>query len=185
MKHWLVLSLSALLFVSCNKQDEVQFDTSSISKLSSYNYEEKIPSANAFLDLYLKTGGDSICITNPDALYWEYKKNYSAEYSDYNSFLLNILNPDNSLKYKPFHETECFILRDEIKKVYHESSFNNFLMQYCESEKSNQQYVFRNFVLKDYGLIQNISYYLYLNKYQVNLDCVSGIYSISPINKIR
>ena len=185
MKYWLILSLSAVLFVSCNKQEAVPFDTLSIGKLANYNYEEKMPSANAFLDLYLKAGGDSICITNPDALYWEYKKNYAAEYRDYNSFLLNILNPENNLKYKPLYETECFILREEIKKIYHENSFNNFLMKYCELKKSNQQYVFRNFVLKDYGLIQNISYYLYLNKFQVNLDCVSGVYSISPRDEIR
>ncbi|WP_417354918.1 hypothetical protein [Flavobacterium sp.] len=183
MKTHLLL-IVAILIVSCTQKTEKEYYSHEVSeKISkeliqqfSHKYYPLPPPPISHSGIYMKVKGDSICKTDILNLHYVYSSLHSnAEKGTLEDFIYNAINQktifDSGLYFYP---NECFTLTDSITQYYNRYSFDSFLDRYCKKQPDDT-YHFKNNMEKE---MPTISYYLYLNDYDVNQDCVSGYHII-------
>lgn len=128
------------------------------------------PSKYGALNLFILADNEEIIITNADYLNYVYDNHYKKEYSNYREFLSKVLNEEIKIKKKSFERIpyKSFKINNIIEKEYKQLSFNDFFRRYSgnyiSKENSNYLKIEKGTSLDE---IRTISYYLYINGYQI------------------
>jgi len=166
MKQIFVISI-LIIFFSCTKKEKIISDDN-ISKLSEGNY--RIPSVFGNLDLYVLLDNNIIIVTNADYLNYVYEKHYMNKFKSYNDFLSRTLNQKFKLNKRVFDNIpfKIFKINEAIEKEYNETAFEDFFKKYSKKDKSRMHYYILNLPKETTNdEVMTISYYFYLNGYQI------------------
>nr|WP_198999610.1 hypothetical protein [Flavobacterium sp. ASV13] len=177
MKKALSVLILFCLFISCERK-EPDFSEEMIDKLALRDNEKDklyvfIP--YEFSDVYLMTNHNMIFMTTENFLYVSYKKYYSKKYKSYKIFLETFLDKNFVLdENSPLIVEQKFKLNRKIEKEYTDLGFDKFLKKYSKvsSRKNELELNKSNFKSDEYFTIK---YLLYLNKYDISVNCLIGI----------
>lgn len=158
-----------LLIISCNKKQDMMKEEY-IYKLSNGNYRN--PSKYGGVSLYILSDEGDIVQTNSDHLNYVYVNHYLKIYKTYKEFLINVLNNNNKIPKKEFGNIsfKSFKIDNEIKKKYQNQSFNNFINEFTVNLNFSKDKFELKSENKSYQEIMTISYYFYINGYQVQVN---------------
>jgi hypothetical protein len=167
MKKIITITLVMISFISCTENKKI-ISEKDINKFAKGSY--LTPSKYGTLDLFILADNKEIIISNADYLKYVYDKNYQKEYTSYKDFLAEVLNQQNEIKKSVFERIphKSFKIDNKIKGEYQKLNFNNFFNKHAKydisSEKSNYLDIQEN---TSSDQIKTISYYFYLNGYQI------------------
>ncbi|WP_417942956.1 hypothetical protein [Flavobacterium sp. RS13.1] len=177
MKKILLLLLFCFLF-SCEKK-EPNFSEDMIEKLSvmqEYKDGELLPSIYLGLDLYGLTKNNEVCKTNNHELFFFYKEYYFKKFKSFEDFLSAVLNKNFVLDKELFKKRiylASFKLNPVIQKEYSDLGFDKFLKKYSKPSIRKDELELNKSVIKTGGY-STIKYFLFLNRYDVSVDCYIG-----------
>lgn len=161
------ITLVMISFISCTEKKEI-ISEKDINKFAKGSYV--IPSKYGTLDLFILVDNKEIIISNADYLNYVYDKNYQKQYTTYKDFLSEVLNQKNKIKKSAFETIphKSFKINDNIKEEYQKLSFHDFFNKHAQydisSESPNYLDIQENASSDE---IKTVSYYFYLNGYQV------------------
>lgn len=167
MKKIFTIILVILSFFSCTEKKEIISEID-INKFAKGSYI--VPSKYGALNFFLLADNGEVIITNADYLNYVYNKHYQKEYSSYREFLSKVLNEEIKIRKKTFERIpyKSFKINSIVEKEYKQLSFNDFFNKYTvndmSKENSNYLKIEENTSLDE---IRTISYYFYLNGYQI------------------
>ncbi|WP_417351783.1 hypothetical protein [Flavobacterium alkalisoli] len=188
MKAHLLL-IVAILCISCNQKTEKEYYSHEVTdKLSKSLLDEILvkksrdgylpPPPSFYKEIYVKVKGDSICRIDIKNIYYTYVSLHKDTDKSFESFLYDAMNQNTEFESGLyFYPEKCFKPTDSITEYYNNNSFDSFLNKYCEKVDDNV-YHFKKEQKKN---MPTISYYLYLNRYKADQDCVSGIYIVNKL----
>jgi hypothetical protein len=165
----LMILIFLFSFLSCVEKREIIKDNE-LNKLSDGNY--LIPSKNGGLDLYVLSENEEIIITNADYLNFVYDKQYKIKYKNFKEFLSDALNHKIIIKAKCFERIpyKHFSVNKFLEVQYNELGFNNFFERYTKNTSDKDSFILNLKIDNSLDEIETISYYFYLNGYQVIID---------------
>jgi hypothetical protein len=167
MKKCIFIIFSVLTFCSCIKKKEI-ISNEIVNKLSEGSY--KMPSRFGDLDLFVLSSNQQIIITNADYLNYVYNYHYKSIFKSYSEFLSDVLNQNIQLNTTVFDNIpyKIFKLNKTIENEYKEQTFDFFFKKYSEKEDSERDsYILKISKGTSPNEIMTISYYFYLNGYQI------------------
>lgn len=177
MKKILTISIFCL-FISCVKK-ESNFSKEMIEKLSIMQEFERgqlLPSIYLGLDLYGLTNNKEIYETNNHELFFLYQECYFNKFGSFEDFLNAVLNKDFVLDKKLFKKRmylRSFKLNPAVERQYNNLSFDKFLKKYSKPSIRKDELELNKSAIQS-GEYLTIKYYLFLNKYDVSVDCYIG-----------
>jgi len=130
-----------------------------------------------FSDVYLLTNNEKIVLLDENYLFFFYKRDYSKRFKSYKDFLNAVLNNGFIIDERLFKHPNYpkrFKLNAEIKKVYSNLGFNEFLKKYSKPSSRKNTLILNKSNLKE-GQYLSITYLLYINGYDISSDCYLGI----------
>lgn len=182
MKHKVILLLLlTLMHFSCQNKNEIYDDElififDSKAKNIFLSSKKKFYKIDAIVhaQLFVKVNSNEFALTDISELAYFYKISYKSEYSDFKSFLYDIINQKISLKrnliseleYKPF-----FINQKNVLK-FTNLGMNRVLKKYFVKEGEKWMLNYRLKLSDDDNLA--LQYYMFLNKKYISSDCISG-----------
>ncbi|WP_281323315.1 hypothetical protein [Flavobacterium aestivum] len=167
MKKCIFIIFLVSIFSSCVEKKEI-ISNEVINKLSEGSY--KIPSKFGNLDLFVLSKNQQIIITNADYLNYVYNYHYKSIFKSYNEFLSDVLNHNIQLNTTVFDNIpyKIFKLSKTIENEYKDQTFETFFKKYSKKEDFEKgSYILNISKETSPNEIMTISYYFYLNGYQV------------------
>lgn len=162
-----------LFLISCSNDTNVYYDRETIKKLClNYDYVSNLPPPPG-PELFIRSE-DKICKTNITILSRIYKENYK-EKQDFEDFVYNVVNQKQVITDNQDY-MECFIPDNNISEKYQNLPLNTFMDLYCTKDEKGEYYMLKN--IENIITLNTVSYYLFLNKFQVSFDDYIGIYKV-------
>ena len=174
MKKIVIVFFILSLNLSCqNKQDN--FTSEMIDEL--IIVDNGLPSKYSFLDLYILTNNNEILKTNNNELNAFYKHYYYKKFKTVHEFLDEVLNKKFIFDKSKFSQVillESFKPNQDIEKEYYNFGFNEFFKKYSKKNKyKNDVFELNKSIIKAEQYL-TIVYLLYINKYDMGIDCYIG-----------
>lgn len=167
MKKIITITLVIITFISCKEKKEI-ISEKDINKFAKGSYV--VPSKYGALDLFILSDNKEIIISNADYLNYVYEKKYRKEYATFRDFLSHVLNQKNEIKKSAFERIpyKSFKINANIEEEYQKLSFTDFFNKFAKYEISHENNNYLNIQENaSSDEIKTISYYFYLNGYQI------------------
>ena len=184
MKKLIFIVLIAISF-NCSDKKDLKSINQFINLFSRGDFENGLPTANDFFFFFIKINKKEIAKLNNSDLYFIFKNQYSNDFKDYHSFLLEvytndlIINDDVSLKKIQNLKVEVFKIDNSIQ----DKNIEELIQKY----KLTKNEEFSTITIKtdlDQKTMNNITYKFFKNQYGVFDDCISGYTRMAkPINE--
>lgn len=171
----LLFVLLVVIYSNCSDKKDLKSIDQFINLFSRGDFEKGLPTANDFFFFFIKINKKEIAKLYNSDLYFIYKNQYSNDFNDYHSFLLEIytndliINDDVSLKKIQNLKVEVF----KIDNLIQDKNLEELIKKY----KLTKNEEFSTITIKthlDQKTLNNISYKFFKNQYGVFDDCISG-----------
>lgn len=166
----LILIVCHLFFTSCNDKKSFKFNEKLIDKISNENLE--LPSSSNSIILFCRCKENRIALTYVQELRGVYKYKYNK--MKFSEFLSDALNQKIDISYK--NKIECFEVNANVKNIYENNNFEEFINLYCDKSNKKEYRVKKN--ISDNEL-KTVLYYFFINNYLATFDDYAGYYFIS------
>lgn len=174
----IILSIVLLVIASCNTS-EININEKIIKQLSEGDF--KIPSAHGFALLFVSSKKNEKGHTNVNVLHEIFLKYYATKYSDFKSFLSDVLNQKRSFSQERLDEWGVgrFELNNGVEDKYNQLSMSGFIKEYFDLADDKSKFVVKSKYSEE---VYSILYYCFINNYKITLDDFRGKYFISKSN---
>ena len=174
MKKFLFLLLVVTSFNCSNKKDSKSINHF-IETFSKGDFEVEFPNKNGSYYFFIKINKNKIAKIYNSGLYLIYKNNYSKQFNDYHSFLVDVYSNDLIINDYDLYK---IILKKNVEVFEINNSIQNKNLEDIIKEyKLNKSEEFSTITIKaglDQKTFNNITYKFFKNQYLVFSNCISG-----------